>query len=66
MLHVLLFSAGLIIGSLVTQIIFRVNTGSGYFTIQKIPDEEDFYTVNVRLGVDQKLNKKTRIILKRE
>ena len=66
MLHVLLFSAGLIVGSLVTQIIFRVNTGSEYFTIKKIPDEEDFYTVNVRLGVDQKLNKKTRIILKRE
>lgn len=66
MYGLLFFVAGVIVGSVVAQILTRVKTGRGYFTIKKIPDEEDLYTINVRLVPDQELNKKTRILLKRE
>lgn len=66
MLEIILFLMGVAIGGIVTQILTHVKTGKGYFIIKKVPDEEDIYTVNVRLANNQKLTNKTRIILERE
>lgn len=66
MFEVVLFLAGVFVGSIVTQLLTHVKTGKGYFIIKKVPDEEDIYTVNIRLASDQKLTNKTRIILERE
>lgn len=66
MFEVVLFLAGVFVGSIVTQLLTHMKTGRGYFIIKKIPDEEDIYTVNIRLASDQKLTNKTRIILERE
>lgn len=66
MLEIILFLMGVAIGGIVTQILSHVKTGKGYFIIKKVPDEEDIYTVNVRLANNQKLTNKTRIILERE
>ena len=66
MLEFILFLMGVAIGGIVTQILSHVKTGKGYFIIKKVPDEEDIYTVNVRLVNNQKLTNKTRIILERE
>ena len=66
MLEFILFLMGVAIGGIVTQILTHVKTGKGYCIIKKVPDEEDIYTVNVRLVNNQKLTNKTRIILERE
>lgn len=66
MLEVVLFLMGVAIGGIVTQILTHVKTGKGYFIIKKVPDEENIYTINVRLANNQKLTNKTRIILERE
>ena len=66
MLEIILFLMGVAIGGIVTQILSHLKTGKGYFIIKKVPDEEDIYTVNVRLANNQKLTNKTRIILERE
>lgn len=57
---------GVILGAIVTTILSRSKTGYGFFRLEKIPDEEDLYTINMRLIPDQKLNEKKRIILTRE
>lgn len=57
---------GVIAGAIVTTILSRSKTGYGFFKLEKIPDEEDLYTINMRLIPDQKLNEKKRIILTRE
>ena len=66
MLEFILFLMGVAIGGIVTQILSHVKTGKGYFIIKKVPDEENIYTINVRLSNNQKLTNKTRIILERE
>lgn len=66
MLEIILFLMGVAIGGIVTQILSHVKTGKGYFIIKKVPDEENIYTINVRLVNNQKLTNKTRIILERE
>lgn len=66
MLEIILFLMGVAIGGIVTQILTHVKTGKGYFIIKKVPDEENIYTINVRLVNNQKLTNKTRIILERE
>lgn len=66
MFEVVLFLAGVFVGGIVTQLLTHMKTGKGYFIIKKVPDEEDIYTINVRLVNNQKLTNKTRIILERE
>lgn len=66
MYELLLFLIGVSVGCIITQIIIRFKSGRGFFTISKVPEEEELYTVNVRLIRDQKLNKKKQIILTRE
>ena len=66
MFEVVLFVMGVAIGGIVTQILSHLKTGKGYFIIKKVPDEENIYTINVRLANNQKLTNKTRIILERE
>ena len=66
MFEVVLFLMGVAIGGIVTQILSHLKTGKGYFIIKKDPDEENIYTVNIRLANNQKLTNKTRIILERE
>lgn len=65
MFEAFIFLLGVIVGCVVTQLIVRFGSGKGYFRVMKVP-EEDLYSVNVRLEPDQQLQKKTRIILKRE
>lgn len=57
---------GIIIGIIIAAVLNRNKTGHGFFKLEKIPDEEDLYTINMRLVPDQKLNEKKRIILTRE
>lgn len=57
---------GIVIGAIVTTLLSRTKTGYGFFKLEKIPDEEDLYTINMRLIPDQKLDEKKRIILTRE
>lgn len=66
MYELLLFLIGVSVGCIITQIIIRFKSGRGFFTISKVPEEEELYTVNVRLIRDQKLNEKKQIILTRE
>ena len=66
MLEFILFLMGVAIGGIITQILSHLKTGKGYFIIKKVPDEENIYTINVRLANNQKLTNKTRIILERE
>ena len=66
MSEVLFLLAGVIIGRVITTILLKQKTGDGYFRLEKIADEEDLYTINMRLIPDQKLNEKKRIILTRE
>lgn len=57
---------GVITGAVVATLLSRSKAGYGFFKLEKIPDEEDIYTINVRLIPDQKLNEKKRIVLTRE
>lgn len=66
MSEVLFLLAGVIIGRVITTILLKQKTGYGYFRLEKIPNEEDLYTINMRLIPDQKLNEKKHIILTRE
>lgn len=65
-MKLIIFFAGIVIGVLVSEVIRRVRTGKGYFKLKKMPDEDDMYTINVRLIPYQKLNKKKHILLSRE
>lgn len=62
----LLFPLGVLLGSIITQIIFHRFTGSGYFRVRVVDPDEDLYGVNVRLVEKQNLLKKKRIVLIRE
>ena len=66
MFEAFIFLLGILVGCIVSQLIARLGAGKGYFRVTKLPEEEELYTVNVRLEPDQQLQKKTRIILKRE
>lgn len=66
MSEVLLFLLGIVVGCIVTQILFRSTTGYGYFKLDIVSEENGLYSVNMKLIPDQKLNKKKQIILKRE
>lgn len=66
MSYIICYIVGLFIGILGTIICIYVKCGVGGFKLEKIKDEEDFYTINVRLVPDQKLNKKKYILLTRE
>lgn len=66
MLEVLLFLLGVVVGCVITQILFRSMTGFGYFKLDVVSEEDDLYSVNIKLIPNQKLNKKKRIVLKRD
>lgn len=68
MLYLLCSLGGVIIGSIVTQIVIRWKAGYGYFKVERMPDEEenDLYKVNIALTRDQQLLRKKTIILKRD
>lgn len=63
---VLLFSLGVVVGCIVTQILFRSTAGFGYFKLDVVSEEDGLYSVNIKLIPNQKLNKKKRIVLKRD
>lgn len=65
-MYLIVLGIGIVMGIVITASYMHFKTGYGYFKIEKIQDEEDLYTVNMRLVPDQKLNKKSRIVLKRE
>lgn len=66
MLEILIFLFGVVIGCMLTRLMITFRSGRGYFRVSKIPEEDELYTVNVRLEPDQQLQKKHRILLKRE
>lgn len=43
---------GIIIGIIIAAVLNRNKTGYGFFKLEKIPDEEDLYTINMRLVPD--------------
>ena len=52
----LFFLGGVLLGSIITQLIVRHKTGHGYFNIEEYSNEEPgFYKVNVCLTPDQSL-----------
>ena len=58
------FLGGVLLGSIITQLIVRHKTGYGYFKIEPYSDEEpDMYKVNVCLTPDQSLLKVNKIWL---
>lgn len=66
MIEAVFLLLGVIAGAIITTVLSRIKTGYGFFKLEKIPDEKDLYTINMRLIPDQKLNEKKRIILTRE
>ena len=64
-MNYLIFLGGVLVGSILTQLIVRHKTGYGYFKIEPYSDEEpDMYKVNVSLPKNQQLLTKKTIILK--
>lgn len=59
----LIFTIGVVFGSILSQFIFRRRTGYGRFKVEPYKDEEGFYTVNVALAQDDNLLKVDKIIL---
>lgn len=66
LVNVLIFLFGVVIGCVLTRLIITFRSGRGYFRVSKIPEEDELYTINVRLEPDQQLQKKHQILLKRE
>ena len=63
-MNYLIFLGGVLLGSILTQLIVRNKTGYGYFKIEPYSDEEpDMYKVNVCLTPDQSLLKVNKIWL---
>ena len=62
----LAFLIGVILGTIITQVLVQYRTGYGYFKVEPYKDEEGFYTVNVRIPNEQNLLNIDKIILKRE
>lgn len=66
-MNYLIFLGGVLIGSIITQLIVRNKTGYGYFKIEPYSDEEpDLYKVNVCLTPDQSLLKVKKIVLHKD
>lgn len=65
-MKLIIFLFGVVIGVILSEVIQHVGTGKGYFKLEKIQDEDDLYTINVRLIPYQKLDKKKHILLSRE
>lgn len=66
-MYYLIFLGGVILGGILTNALFYMKCGRGYFTV--IPYDEDdtgFYKVNIRIPSEQNLLKKDRIILAKE
>lgn len=66
MIELLCLVIGVVTGIVVARLFDRHRTGHGFFKIDSVPDEDDFYTINVRLDPNQKLNEKNKIVLTRE
>ena len=62
----LVFLIGVILGTIISQVLVHYRTGYGYFKVEPYKDEEGFYTVNVRIPNEQNLLNIDKIILKRE
>lgn len=65
----LVFLGGVVLGSVITQIIIGLESAKGYFKVEPYRDEdgtEGLYTVNVHLTPNQDLLKKKRIILHKD
>lgn len=61
----LVFLGGVFVGSIITQIIVHHKTAHGYFRLDPLDEEPDFYKVHI--GIEQtRLETKNRIILKKD
>lgn len=66
-MYYLIFLGGVILGTILTNVLFYTKCGRGYFKL--VPYDEDntgFYKVNIRIPSDQDLLKKDKIILAKE
>lgn len=63
----LFFLGGMVVGSIVTQIIWRYKTGYGTFRLTSVddPDEPELYNIQIGLKQGQPLLDKKRIVLRR-
>ena len=66
MFETFVFVLGFVIGCITAKVIFRFTSGHGYFKLDIVSEEDGLYSVNIKLIPNQKLNKKKRIVLKRD
>ena len=66
MFETFVFVLGFVIGCITAKVIFRFTSGHGYFKLGIVSEEDGLYSVNIKLIPNQKLNKKKRIVLKRD
>ena len=63
----IIFSLGVLLGTIVTLTIRAVLSGNGYFKLEPYDEENTgFYRINVRIMSNQDLMKKKYIILRKE
>ena len=63
----IIFSLGLLLGSIITLTIREVLSGNGYFKLVPYDEENTgFYRINVRIISNQDLMKKRYIVLRKE
>lgn len=68
LVSILCLAGGVIVGSVVTQIIFRCKSGYGRFKLEPYDTEEEdgFYKINVAIPQEQNLLKVDKIILTKD
>ena len=62
------FLLGVVVGSIITQVLVRWKTGYGWFRVIPVedPEEPGLHTINVMLIPDQNLLNVKQIVLKRD
>lgn len=63
----LIFLGGVVLGSILTQLIMRRKTGHGYFSLtNNNPEDPEEFDLRIRIRKGQYLLNKRQIILKRD
>ena len=59
----LLFTAGVVFGSIISQIIYRYKTAYGQFSLTPIDESNEYFNIKITVQGEQNLLKKDKIIL---
>lgn len=63
----LVFLGGVVLGSIITQILVHYRTAHGYFKLEPYDDDDTgFYKINIRIPGEIDLLEKDKIILAKE